>query len=211
VLYKNDKKCYYALEGAVESAGRALNWLKNNMKIFNDFNELSSLFNSVEDNGDVYFVPSFSGLFSPYWDESARGLILGLTTFTERGHIVRSIFEAICYRSTEIINSIVKDSSIMVKSLKVDGGMTNSSEFLQTQADIAQIQVVKHTELNITSIGAAIAAGLSPFVKAWNGFEELKNLILVDKIFNPKWNKIDLEKKFNKWEKAVSRSKSWVD
>ena len=175
------------------------------------------MYNSVEDNGDVYFVPSFSGLFSPHWDDSARGkylsnlgLIIGLSNLTKKGHIVRALYEAISFRTSEIIKAITQESKINLKSIKVDGGMTSSNELLQVQADISQIIVMKPKVNEITIIGAAIAAGLSSEANIWKSLDELKSLIPLDKSFNCTWENSTVENKLSKWQKAINRAKDWV-
>lgn len=211
LLYKSeDSKALYALEGAIETAGSAVNWLKTNLRLFNDYNELKYIYESVENSGGIIFVPAFSGLFSPHWDNTARGLIIGLTSYTQPGHIVRSAYEAIGLRSNEVIKSFENDSSISVKKIKVDGGLTSSDEFLQTQSDVLGIEVEKQKEKEITIIGSAIAAGLEKNVLIWKDLNELKNLIGKDVTFKSNWTDDYKTSILEKWGKAVERSKNWI-
>jgi glycerol kinase len=209
VLYKfkNDKSIY-ALEGAVEVAGSAIVWLKNNMHLFNNFSEMKTKLLSVKDNGGVIFVPAFSGLYTPHWDQKARGLIIGLTNSTEEGHIIRATLEAISLRSLEVMKCFESDSTKSVKRLRVDGGLTASEEFLQIQSNISGIEVVKQQEREITIIGCAIAAGLG--INLWKN-EELDKLITIENSYKPEWSdesRIDL---ISKWSKAIERAKNWLD
>lgn len=212
VLYKNksSSEALYALEGAIETAGSVLNWLKNNLKLFVDYDMIPALLKTVDNNGGVIFVPAFSGLFSPYWDNTARGLLIGLSLYTQPGHILRAAFEAISLRTYEVIQSFEKDSCIKVKCLKVDGGLTNSSEFLQIQSDVLGNLVEKQSEKEITIIGACIAAGLEESVQVWKDFTQLKNLIQVQNVFQPERNRDYFDDLYAKWSKAVERSKNWI-
>lgn len=198
VLYKDSKKTLYALEGAIETAGSSIEWLKNNMKLIDSFDDLKTLYHSVEDSGGVVFVPAFSGLFSPHWDNSARGLIIGLTSYTSKGHIVRAIFEAICLRTNEVVKCFEKDSGMAVIKLKVDGGMTSNDDFLQIQSDVLQLNVEKQKEKEITIIGSAIVAGL---YSIWKDTNELKELVTYNHVFNAQWTKEKLDAKLIKWKK----------
>ena len=215
LLYKGNceelqthKPCF-ALEGAIETAGSALKWLKDNLKLFNNFEMLPGLFNSVEDNGGVCFVPAFSGLFSPHWDNSASGMLIGLSHHTKQGHIVRATYEAISFRTYEVIKSFEKESNIPVECLKVDGGLTASDEFLQTQANVLSISVEKQNEKEITIIGSAVVAGLEKDVILWKSLDELREMIKVETLFEPVWSKEYFEKLHKQWEKAIEKAKNW--
>jgi glycerol kinase len=215
VLYKGnssvfDDSALYALEGAIETAGSAINFLKNNLKIFSDYDMLPLLYNSVENSGGVIFVPAFSGLFSPHWDNSARGLLIGLSHHTQQGHIIRATFEAISMRTYEVIQSFEKESNIKVNCLKVDGGLTSSEDFLQTQSNVLDINVERQKEKEITIIGSAIVAGLEKNVNLWNDVEELRALINVDKVYQPSWTIGYFDQLHSQWTKAVEKSKNWV-
>lgn len=217
VLYKGNNdllqinnSTLYALEGAIETAGSALNFLKNNLKLFNDYDMLPHIFKSVENSGGVIFVPAFSGLFSPHWDNSARGLLIGLSHHTQQGHIVRATYEAISMRTYEVIQSFEKESGIKVNCLKVDGGLTVSSDFLQTQSDVLDIQVERQKEKEITIIGSAIVAGLEKSVSMWRDIDELKKIINVETVYNPTWTREYFNNLHVQWSKAVERTKNWV-
>lgn len=213
VLYKNseEKQSLYALEGAIESAGSVIDWLKNNIKLFDDYKRLPELYYSVEDSGGVTFVPSFSGLFSPHWDNTARGLLIGLTTSTTQGNILHAAYEAISLRTFEIIQSFLKDSQIEIKKLKVDGGLATSAEFLQTQSNLLNITVEKPKEFEITILGSAIAAGLEKSVALWKDFDELRRISHIDKRYKPAWEKEKLEGVLKRWKKAVEKAKNWIE
>lgn len=150
---------YYALEGAVEVAGAALQWAKS-VGLINTVKELEHMCYQVEDCGDVYFVPAFNGIFSPYWRDDARGLLIGMSLNTTRGHIARALLEAPCLRTGEVVQAMVKDSGLDIVKMAVDGGMSVNGYLLQRQADYTNVQIVRKQESEITGIGAAIAAGL---------------------------------------------------
>lgn len=211
VLYKNktETQAIYALEGAIEVAGNALTWLNENLNLFSDFNELSDLFNSVENNGGVYFVPCFSGLFSPYWDNSAKAALFGLTNNTKKGHILRATFEAISLRTLEIIECFEKETNLKVSLLKVDGGLTNSDEFLQTQANILKGTVKTMNEKEITSLGAAICGGIGSGL--YESIHDVSKLIKEGKSYHPKWSSKEHDLCLKYWKKAIERSRNWED
>jgi len=173
-------------------------------------NELKDLCNSVKDNGGVYFVTGFSGLFSPHWDSTVRGLIVGLTFYTNRGHIVRSAFEAISLRSYEVIQCFEKESGLKIKSLRVDGGMANSNEFLQIQSDILDTPVIKPLQLEMTILGSAIVAGLSKDVGLWKDFSEIQKVIKIEREFHSEWEHDYRLEVLRKWNLAVEKSKNWM-
>jgi glycerol kinase len=208
LLYKEKgKNAQYALEGSIEAAGNTLTWLKENLNLFKDYSELKNLFLSVEDSGDVYFVPSFSGIYSPYWSQSARGSIQGLTMNSTKGNIVRAAYEGVAYRTLDIINCFETDTDVKIHVLKVDGGMTNSEEFLQTQANIANRTVSVKNEKEITLIGSAVAAGIG------SKLFDLKTVSEITSNYSSYNSKIDeqlQEKKYKKWKMAVERSLNWT-
>ena len=206
---KSPKEPIYALEGAIETAGVVVNWLKNNMKFFSNYKELETLYESVNSSGGVFFVPAFSGLYSPHWDNTASGTIFGLSMQTQKGHFIRAAYEAISFRTTEVIENLEKDAKIKIKALKVDGGLSESVHFLQTQADILNKDVIRQKEKEITIIGSAIAAGLEKSTNIWESANEISKLLKFDKTFSSELNndeRINLRKK---WDKAVSRAKNW--
>ena len=213
VLYKDSQSpsALFALEGAIESAGSVIDWLKNNINLFDDYKNLPSLYDTVEDSGGVTFVPAFSGLFSPHWDNTARGLLIGLTTSTKQGHILRAAYEAISLRTYEIIQSFLSESDIEIKKLKVDGGLATSSEFLQTQCNVLDFQVEKPKEFEITIIGSAIVAGLEKSIGIWKDFEELRKISHVDSKFEPEWEREYRQGVIKRWKKAVEKAKNWLE
>ncbi len=152
---------------------------------------------TVEDCGDVYFVPAFQGIFSPYWREDARGLLIGMSLNTNRGHLMRALLEAPCLRTTEVVNAMIKDSKIPIKSMVVDGGMTVNNTLLQIQSDFMNADIVRKQEKEITSIGAAIAAGLQ--VKFWGSLEDVESKIQIDRIFTPAITDAAREAKMKRW------------
>jgi len=209
VLYKNrtDSKAKYALEGAIEVAGNALTWLNDNLNLFSDFDELDTLYSSVENNGGVYFVPCFSGLFSPYWDNSAKAAIFGLTNNTNKGHIVRATFEAISLRTLEIIQCFENDTNIKVSLLKVDGGLTKSDGFLQTQANILKGTVKTMNEKEITSLGAAISAGIG--CGMYKSIESVSMLVSEGRSYLGMMDNKEHERCLKYWKKAIERCRDW--
>jgi glycerol kinase len=187
----------YALEGSVAVAGALV------------APEINDLAMKVEDNGGVYFVPAFSGLFAPYWRSDARGLIIGLTHFTGREHIARAVLEAVDFQAREIFEAMAKDSGIKLTSLKVDGGMTASDMLMQFQADIMNVKVTRPKVAETTALGAAYAAGLA--AGFWNNTDELKEHWSISKEWEPKMPEEKREKYFKQWKKAVQKSLGWMD
>jgi glycerol kinase len=207
----NRKEAVYAFEGAIETAGVVINWLKKNLELFKEFSELKSLFESVDSSGGIIFVPAFSGLYSPYWDDTATGAIFGLSMQTQKGHIVRASYDAISLRTTEVIESLEKSSNSTVNTLKVDGGLTISDNFLQTQSNILNKNVTKQNETEITIIGSAIVAGLEKDVKLWESKEEVAKLLKFEKIFKNEMSDEERNLLREKWNKAIDRAKKWHD
>jgi glycerol kinase len=211
VLYKSFDKdtALYALEGAVETAGSAIEWLKDSLNIFEDYEDLKEKFNSVPDNGGVIFVPAFSGLFTPHWDLSARGMIIGLTHGTKKGNIIRATYEAISLRCNEAIRSFQADSKSEIVNVKVDGGVSESDELLQTMSNVCTIQIVKQKEKETTILGSAIVAGLHPEIALWTS-EDICKLVQTEKVFNSEISKSERDSLISKWEVAIERAKNWV-
>lgn len=199
-----NKSPVYALEGSVAVAGSSLSWLKDNIELFHDFNEINDLVQSVDDNGDVYFVPAFSGLFAPHWDDEARGIICGITENTQRGHIVRAALESVCFQVKDILDAMNLECRTPLATLKVDGGMTNNDFLMQTQADLIGLEVIKPSMVETTSLGAAMAAGAA--VGLWNVDAKLGGNV---KRFKPKIGDDERERTFKKWEMAIERSLGW--
>jgi len=214
ICYNLSGKTYYALEGAVETAGAALSWAKNSVGLIGNYQEIEDLIKTVEDDDEeeVVFVPALHGIFAPYWDSKARGMIIGLTSRSTKAHIVKAICESACLRTGEILKAMGKEEgSQQIKKLKVDGGMTVNNTLMQIQADLLQIEVETKKEPEITCLGAAIAAGLCPEVAIWSDMESLREKILIKNVFKPKLDKEKAEKKAKKFELAVQRSLAWAD
>lgn len=206
---KKPHEIQYALEGAIETAGVVVNWLKNNMKFFSNYKELETLYESVNNSNGVIFVPAFSGLYSPYWDNTTSGTIFGLSMQTQKGNLIRAAYEAISFRTKEVIENLQKDANIQVKVLKVDGGLSESKHFLQTQANILGEKVLRQREKEITIIGSAIAAGLEKDVNLWQDKKEISKILKFDKSFESEMNENERNNLREKWNKAVSRAKNW--
>ncbi|KAF2670093.1 glycerol kinase [Microthyrium microscopicum] len=209
VAYYFDGKPVYALEGSIAVAGSALKFLINNLSLAKDSREINELAAGVEDNGGVVFVTAFSGLFAPYWIDDVKGTLLGITQFTQKGHIARAALEAVCFQTKAILDAMEKDSGHPLQRLAVDGGMSNSELCMQTQADLISIPVDRPKMRETTALGAAIAAGLA--VKVWNNIDELKDINTIGgTIYEPKITKEDSSKMFTRWEKAVYTSSGFV-
>lgn len=203
----NSEPVVYALEGSIAIAGALIQWLRDNLNLISNAAEVEALANSVEDNGDVYFVPAFSGLYAPYWKENARGVIVGLTRFNNKGHIARAALEASAYQTREIVDAMLLDSGKELFELKVDGGMIANETLMQFQADVLNIPVIRPEVAETTALGAAYAAGLA--VKFWQDTDELKANWKFKKSWQPgKDNKAHTEK-YQRWQKAVTRTFDW--
>jgi glycerol kinase len=199
----------YALEGSVAVSGAAVQWLRDNLKIIRDAAETEEIAKSVNDNGGVYFVPAFSGLFAPHWDMYARGAILGLTRYARAAHLVRATLEAICFQNAEIAQAMSADSSVKLRSLKVDGGAVANNFLMQLQADILGVEVVRPTVRETTALGAAYAAGLA--VGFWKDLQALRANWRAERTFRPESSPSERRKAMAGWQKAVERSRRWVD
>ena len=199
----------YCLEGSMAVTGSAVQWLRDQLGIIGNAAETEALARSVDDNGGVYFVPAFSGLFAPYWRSDARGVIVGLSRFNTRAHLARATLEAICYQSKDVADAMVKDSGVELEFLKVDGGATVNDMLMQLQADILGVPVSRPVVAETTSLGAAYAAGLA--VGFWNTLEDLRDNWNEDKRWEPQWSEDQRESGYAMWKKAVERTFDWVD
>jgi glycerol kinase len=199
---------YYALEGAIAVTGALVQWLRDNLKLFDVAAQIEPLAASVPDNGDVYFVPAFSGLYAPYWKENARGLIAGLTRFATRAHLARAALEATAYQTCDVAAAMEADSGIKLTSLKCDGGMVVNELLMQFQADMLGVPVVRPVVTETTALGAAYAAGLA--VGYWAGTEELWANWAVGRVWTPAMGTEVRERYYRSWKKAVERSFDWV-
>jgi len=197
----------YALEGSVSIAGAAVQWLRDNLNIIDKSSEVESLAMSVKDNGDVYFVPAFSGLFSPHWDETARGVLVGLTRFSNKSHIARAVLESVAYQSFELLQSMERDTGIVFESVSVDGGMVENNLLMQFQSDIFDKKVISQEINEITALGAGAASFL--YLNEIP-FENMSNFITKSTTWNPNMNSEVRSKYVAKWNKAISKAKQWI-
>ncbi|KAG9246492.1 hypothetical protein BJ878DRAFT_437150 [Calycina marina] len=208
--FGGDRKPIYALEGSIAVAGSGVKFLVNNMGFIKEPSKITELAETVPDNGGVVFVTAFSGLFAPYWIDDAKGTLFGLTQHTQTGHIARATLEATCYQTKAILDAMEQDSGHKLRSLAVDGGMSDSDLTMQTQANITGIPIDRPTMRETTSLGAAIAAGFA--IGVWKQFDELSDMSRDGRtIFQPaKMNK-KTKTMFKKWEQAVEMSRGWVN
>ena len=204
-----DAKPVYALEGSIAVTGALVQWLRDNLGILKDSADVETLARTVEDNGDVYLVPAFSGLYAPHWREDARGAILGLTRFARKGHLARAALEAAAYQTRDVLVAMEKDSKIPIKELRADGGMVANDLLMQFQADILDVPVVRPKVTETTALGAAYAAGLA--VGHWAGTAELAENWAVDHRWQPKMAPGTRKALTRSWDKAVQRSLGWKD
>lgn len=210
VCYKfGDDAAVYALEGSIAMAGASVQWLRDNLGLIGHAAETEAIAMSVDDAGGCYFVPAFSGLFAPYWRSDARGVIVGLTRYINRAHIVRATLESICYQSREVLDAMNADSGVPLTSLKVDGGATINDFLMQTQADILGVEVIRPQVAETTSLGAAYAAGLA--VGFWPNLESLRANWKVDKRWQPQTDAATRAQGYAGWKKAVERTFNWVE
>ena len=210
VAYKfGGAAAHYALEGSVAIAGALVQWLRDNLGIIEKSADVETLARTVQDNGGVYFVPAFSGLYAPYWKESARGVVAGLTRYANKGHLARAILEATAFQTREVVEAMEKDSQIGLESLRVDGGMVANELLMQFQADILNREVVRPVIQETTALGAAYAAGLA--VKFFSGLEELRANWAVDRKWKPQLAEDERARLYKSWKKAVTRSFDWIE
>jgi len=199
----------YCLEGSIAIAGALVQWLRDNLKLIERSSDIEPLARTVENNGGIYFVPAFSGLFAPHWRSDARGVIVGLTRFINRGHIARAVLEATAYQTREVLDAMEQDSGKKLTSLKVDGGMVINDLLMQFQADMLNVPVIRPRVAETTALGAAYAAGLA--VGYWQNFNELQANWGMDRTWTPKMDPTYREHLFTEWKKAVSRTLNWVE
>jgi len=198
----------YALEGSIAVTGALVQWLRDNLGLIDSAAQIETLARSVDDNGGCYFVPAFSGLFAPYWQSSARGVITGLTGYVTKGHIARAVLEATAWQTREVVDAMAADSGVALSTLKVDGGMTANDLLMQFQADVLDVPVVRPVVSETTCLGAAYAAGLA--VGFWPDVESLRGNWKKSVEWTPKMSAAQRGKSYRKWKKAVERSMDWA-
>ena len=204
-----EAKPVYALEGSVAITGALVQWLRDNLEMIQESTEVEELASQVEDNGGIYFVPAFSGLYAPYWQSNARGVIAGLTRYITKAHIARAVLEATAFQTKEILDAMEKDTGIKLASLKVDGGMVKNELLMQFQSDILNVPVIRPTITETTALGAAYAAGIA--VGVWKNQEDLREYWQEDRVWKPTMEEGERDRQYKGWKKAVKRSFDWVD
>jgi glycerol kinase len=210
VCYRvGDQPVVYALEGSIAVTGSLVQWIRDNLGMITEAGQIEDLAREVNDNGDCYFVPAFSGLYAPYWRADARGVIAGLTRYVNRGHLARAVLEATAFQSREVIDAMNADSGMRMTELKVDGGMTPNELLMQFQADILGISVIRPAVIETTALGAAYAAGLT--VGFWDGEDDIRANWNVDKTWQPRMDEHTRSSYLHNWRKAVERSYGWVE
>jgi glycerol kinase len=210
VGYKiGDRPAIYALEGSIAITGALVQWLRDNLGMITRSEEVEALAGTVDDNGGVYFVPAFSGLFAPYWRSEARGVIAGLTRYVNKGHIARAVLEATAWQTREVLDAMNADSGVELTALKVDGGMVYNELLMQFQSDVLGVPVIRPKVAETTALGAAYAAGLA--VGFWAEVEDLRANWAKDKEWTPRLDEAVREKEYRLWKKAVTRTFDWVE
>jgi glycerol kinase len=210
VCYKiGSNATVYALEGSVAVTGSLVQWLRDNLGMIGSAAEIEEYARTVEDNGGAYFVPAFSGLFAPYWRSDARGAIVGLTRYVNKGHLARAVLEATAFQSREVIDAMNADSGVALTSLKVDGGMVVNELLMQFQADILGVPVIRPVVAETTALGAAYAAGLA--VGFWKSEDDIRENWAQDKQWDPSMDEDQRAREYKNWKKAVTRTFDWVD
>ncbi|TFD21467.1 glycerol kinase GlpK [Cryobacterium sp. TMS1-13-1] len=204
-----DAAPHYALEGSIAVTGSLVQWMRDNLGLIGSAAEIEDLAKTVEDNGGAYFVPAFSGLFAPYWRSDARGALVGLTRFVNKGHIARAALEATAFQTREVIDAVNADSGVPLTEIKVDGGMIANNTLMQFQADILGVPVVRPVVAETTALGAAYAAGLA--VGYWSGLDELRTNWQEDSRWTPQMNDEERNRQLRNWKKAVTKTFGWVD
>jgi glycerol kinase len=210
VLFKlGDQPAHYALEGSIAVTGSAIQWLRDQLGIINEAADIEELAASVSDNGGVYFVPAFSGLFAPYWRGDARGVIVGLTRASTKAHFARATLEAICYQTRDIIEAMVADSGVEILDMRVDGGITSNELCMQMQSDIMGIEIIRPVIAETTALGAAYAAGLA--VGIWSGTDELRIQWQTSRQWRPTSTQQSRDEGYRQWKRAIERTLDWIE
>jgi glycerol kinase len=203
-----DQPAVYCLEGSIAITGALVQWLRDNLGLISTSQEIESLAATVDDNGGMYFVPAFSGLFAPYWRGDARGAIVGMTRYINKGHFARAALEATAWQTREVLDAMEADSGVKLKELKVDGGMVHNELLMQFQADCLQVPVIRPKVAETTALGAAYAAGLA--VGFWSSYDDLRQNWGKDAEWAPKMDAGEVEAEYAQWKKAVTRTFDWV-
>jgi glycerol kinase len=210
VAYKFGKKpAHYALEGSVAISGALVQWLRDNLGLIEKSSEIETLACTVKDNGGVYFVPAFSGLYAPYWKSDARGVIAGLTRYANKGHLARAVLEATAFQTREVVEAMERDSGIRLDVLRTDGGMVENDLLMQFQADILNRRVLRPVVKETTALGASYAAGLA--VGFFQNTEELQSNWAIDHSWHPHMDESQRDSLFRQWKKAVTRTFAWQE
>ena len=210
VCYKiGDQPTVYALEGSIAVSGSLVQWLRDNLGMINSAPEIEELAATVEDNGGAYFVPAFSGLFAPHWRSDARGALVGLTRYVNKGHIARAVLEATAFQTREVLDAMNADSGVDLIELKVDGGMVGNETLMQFQADILGVPVIRPQVAETTALGAAYAAGIA--VGFWSGEQDVIDNWAEDKRWEPSMDEGERDRQYRLWKKAVTKTLDWVD
>ncbi|MEJ7649041.1 MAG: glycerol kinase GlpK [Nakamurella sp.] len=210
VCYKiGDQPTVYALEGSIAVTGSLVQWVRDNLGLISDAAQIEDLAKGVDDNGGCYFVPAFSGLFAPYWRSDARGAIVGLTRYVNKGHIARAVLEATAFQTREVLDAMNADSGVDLTALKVDGGMVVNETLMQFQADILGVPVIRPVVAETTALGAAYAAGLA--VGYWESEDDIRTNWAEDKRWEPQLDVDEREKRYKQWKKAVTKTFDWID
>jgi glycerol kinase len=209
VCYKiGEKPQIYALEGSIAVTGSLVQWMRDNLGIISSAPEIEELAKSVDDNGGAYFVPAFSGLFAPYWRSDARGVVVGLTRYVNKGHLARAVLEATAFQTREVIDAMNADSGVPLTTLKVDGGMVGNEVLMQFQADLLGVEVVRPVVSETTALGAAYAAGLA--VGFWESEQDIRDNWAQDKVWEPSMDPAERDRLYAEWKKAVTRTFDWA-
>lgn len=210
LCYKfGDEPAVYALEGSIAITGALVQWVRDNLQMIETAPEIENLAKTVEDNGGIYFVPAFSGLFAPYWRNDARGAIVGLTRYVDRGHLARAVLEATAYQTAEVLEAMENDSGVELKELKVDGGMVYNNLLMQFQADILDVPVIRPKVAETTALGAAYAAGYA--VGFWESYDDMTRNWGRDKRWDPEMDETERKTLYQSWKKAVTRTFNWIE
>lgn len=199
----------YALEGSIAVAGALVQWLRDNLGLIEKSADIEALARTVKDNGGIYFVPAFAGLFAPYWKSDARGVIVGLTGYVTKGHLARAALEATAWQTREVLEAMNKDAGMTLKSMNVDGGMVNNELLMQFQADVLGVPVIRPRYTETTVLGAAYAAGLT--VGVWRTVDDLRTQWAKDKEWQPSLDPNVREQRYRDWKRAVTRTFAWIE